>query len=666
MWDKMFKLNSFLITAIILIPLIAAGWDDADWNNGYNSGNAAGTAFGKKVDDPEKINTRFIQPLTSSGTLMQSFDGSVSFNGQLSAPSSDAFLEIMVAPAKTGDLTTVLLRQDTDFDGTPDYAYNVPVRISGICANGFISADAGSWNNLHYYTWETNPAGEVTIAEQTSILELTACYCINASCGSNLVWSSLGVVLRDIGAGVVSAIHKTNPDYAITDVDIADTTITYYGQDSQNMGAAGNVYAGGTTHPEVYTNTPEDITGAGEAEYNSQMNDADSYAYLVSSASDKTTSTINCVIWNDIQFTQDILHLTDNGTAHWPTDHFIDMRIIRNSNIIQFQWRGRNYGGGSSLCGPDGWQNTAVVDLFSSGLSFFSNINYYYHSHWSGWGCVSGNGTVTGINYTVASNGYCPAYGCQNPSADWNYSLDVTRDNPQLISNNTCGGIDDSCSLMEEKICSRGGNCVYTVKNFTPTGFTPYPFCESINTSIDSYTVCMDGSAATIVNSSNTSITLGSGNNVWWRIEKTYLCENFNTFNFDDAEERLNQINNTITDNGAALNYQDINTDTGEVTPYNIDLPPRTTPEACEKACKLRVPIQDTQAAESGHTAQYRISTNSYKEIVRRCWDDVCTVKAGETLIQDCTCLDYFVEAVSLMQAIDEAGSDMICSESAP
>ncbi|MCD6113141.1 MAG: hypothetical protein J7J86_07745, partial [Bacteroidales bacterium] len=80
----------------------------------------------------------------------------------------------------------------------------------------------------------------------------------------------------------------------------------------------------------------------------------------------------------------------------------------------------------------------------------------------------------------------------------------------------------------------------------------------------------------------------------------------------------------------------------------------------------LRVPVQDTQAAEPGHTAQYRISTNSYQEIVRRCWDDVCTVKADETLIQDCRCLDYFVEAVSLMQAIDEAGSDMICSESAP
>ena len=146
---------------------------------------------------------------------------------------------------------------------------------------------------------------------------------------------------------------------------------------------------------------------------------------------------------------------------------------------------------------------------------------------------------INSLDQESQLGGICGDDGCQQPLVNWTYSLSGIYDNPKLVYNNTCGGIDDSCSLMEEKICSRDGvNCVYTLKNFTPTGFTPYPFCESISTSIDSYNVCMDGSAATIVNSSNTSTTLSSGNNLWWRIERTYLCENLNNFNFDDAEKR--------------------------------------------------------------------------------------------------------------------------------
>ena len=663
----MIKFNSFLITAILLIPITTAGWDDTDWNNAYNNGKAAGTVFGKKVDEPEEINTRFIQPIISSGTPMQSLDGSVSFDAQLSAPSSDAFLEIMVVPSKTGDLTTVLVKQDTDFDGIPDYTYSVPVQISGICANGFISADAGSWNNRHYYTWITSSTGKVIITEQPSILNLSACYCINASCGSNLVWSNIGVVLRDIGTGIISAIQKTHPGYTITNVDIADTAITYYGQDSQKTGAAADVYAGGIIHPEIYANAPEKITGAGETEFNNQISHTDSYAYLVLNASDRTTNTVNCVIWNDIKFNQETFNISNSGSSTWGTDHLLHIQIKQENDKILYQWLNT----GSNInevcrhgCGPCDWTNIGIIDTKNILYANPNSYKYRLTANMQGHGCFNGSAYINYLGQSML-DGACPGDNCQKPTVNWSYSLDGIHDNPQLIFNNTCGTIDDSCSLMEEKICDRtGSQCVFTVKNFIPTGLSPFSFCSTISTSLEFYTVCMDGTSTTIKNSLGVSTVLGQGNNTWWRIERIYHCESSaNSYSFNNIGDRVAHIHNTLSDNITNLTYQDINTNTGEVTSYNIDLPPRTDPDPCEKACKLRIPIQDTQAAEPGHTAQYRISTDSFQEIVRRCWDNVCAVKTGETLIQDCTCLDYFLEAASIMQAIDEAGSDIICSE---
>ena len=474
--------------------------------------------------------------------------------------------------------------------------------------------------------------------------------------------------MRDIGTGIVNAIHPTNPNYTITDVDVADTTITYYGQDSQNMGAAGEVYAGGTTHPEVYINAPEDMNADGETEFSDQMSDSDSYAFLVSSASDETADSIDCIIWNDIQFNQNIFTISNNGIDTWGTDHYLYMHIVQQGNNILYQWLNTDKYGVICRrgCGPCYWDTTGLINLDTILYPDPASYSYTFSAQMSGLGCVDSNASVNALNRDILL-GVCAGHNCQTPLVNWNYSLRGTSDVPQLVSNDSCAAenIDDSCSLMEEKICGRGGmNCVYTVKDFNPTGLTPYPFCETVSTSIDFYTVCMDGSTvATIINSSNRLTVLGSANNLWWHIKRTYSCENEDTFNFDAAEEQLNQISTSFANTDPVLSYQSINIDTGEITSYSINLPPSADVEPCEKTCKIRVPVQNTQVAESGHTGQYLISTDDFNEIDRQCWNDVCIVNAGETLIQDCACINQFSEAASLMQALDEAGSDIICSE---
>ena len=343
------------------------------------------------------------------------------------------------------------------------------------------------------------------------------------------------------------------------------------------------------------------------------------------------------------------------------------MRIIQQNNEIFYQWL--NTGKHGTICrrgcGPCYWDTTGLFDLNAILYPDPTSYSYIFSAQMSGLGCEDSNATVNTLDTNIYL-GVCAGSNCQTPLVNWTYSLSGTSDEPQLISNNSCASEDlDDCSLMEEKICGRGGvNCVYTIKDFNPTGFTPYPFCETVSTSIDFYTVCMDGStSATIVNSSNVLTVLGSENNLWWHVKRTYSCENSDTFNLNAAEEQLDQISTSFANNDSVLSYQSIDIDTGEITSYSIGLPPGVDLEPCEKTCKIRVPIQNTQVAESGHTSQYQISTDAFNEIYRRCWNDVCTVNAGETLIQDCACIDQFAETASLMQALDEAGSDIICSE---
>jgi len=54
-----------------------------------------------------------------------------------------------------------------------------------------------------------------------SMMSLAGCYCISSCCGSNLVWNNIGIVLRDIGGGMVSAVHQQK-HFTITDVTVLE------------------------------------------------------------------------------------------------------------------------------------------------------------------------------------------------------------------------------------------------------------------------------------------------------------------------------------------------------------------------------------------------------------------------------------------------------------
>ena len=217
-----------------------------------------------EINQGNKINNRIQVPMTSDSGSLTTFQstyadpadpGPQNFNVQLTTTSSNAFVELVAQPGPTGDINSLMIRQDTDFNDTLDSSYTVPVIASGVCADGIISCSPGTWNNCRYYKWQVNIAGAVYLAQVADITHLAGCYCVNSSCGSNLVWNNMAYVLKDLGGGVVGTIQNSSPNVLVTKVSTDATSIKYYGQRSSDAGinqGGGQMYFSGTQNPQQY------------------------------------------------------------------------------------------------------------------------------------------------------------------------------------------------------------------------------------------------------------------------------------------------------------------------------------------------------------------------------------------------------------------------------
>ena len=83
----------------------------------------------------------------------------------------------------SGDVS-LNIEQDIDMDGSIDYT-NSYSTLSGVCANGFISCNAGTWNNCIPYRWEADSNFRLN-PSVVNMTDLSGCNCINNSCVSGV------------------------------------------------------------------------------------------------------------------------------------------------------------------------------------------------------------------------------------------------------------------------------------------------------------------------------------------------------------------------------------------------------------------------------------------------------------------------------------------------
>ena len=796
-----------------------------EYSQGNSAGSEAGNSILSEIGSGDQINQRMGVPLTSSGTPMKTFgpeDQKEEFGAQISAPSSDAFFALFVQPSGTGDLSTVEVRQDLDYDGNPDYVYALSFPVSGVCANGVISCTPGTWNNCHYFTWSTGNDGKVALNEETSIGSLAGCYCINSSCGSNLVWNNLAIVLKDMGGAAVTSVQNNDPHLTITSVRTSENAIYYYGQKTSDAGTASQGdrnYLSGSATPEDYYggNIPTDD------EVFRQAQDPDSYySQLVNSsaAQDSSVSIYTCTVKHNIIINHVTQEISNSGQQSVCMDHYLYGRIhesgsdnnivfyktvctgweeycddsgcdeycvsygydqvgaltlqgatvggkitgsitnitgsgntivcnggvltlqdatvsgsaagpitkvtgngneivfyktvcanweeqcdydpyycwdvctgyeyeqtgvltlqgatvsgsaattdsitkITGGHTIDFQWLGTSpegYPGWNCGSACQDWQSVASVNT-SAAFPPDSEITVITFSAGipDGGGCSAGSATLVmgGASQIIAT---CGAAGAQSPTLHWSYSIEAIHDNPGLTVQDNCNPAPN-CRFKEEKVCDENGeNCVQTRRNFGPTGLAPMPYCKTIDAIGHTYTACMDGGSATVFKDGDAGQVLGSGENIWWHVERTYQCETDNEYDFDNLKQRTQHISDTTQDDTTSMYYEDYNPDTGMVEGHTVELFDRGNFDTCEKGCKVRRIVQDTQATTSGTTADYRTSVSSYEDVYRVCVNGSCPVSDGETILVDCSCIDESSKAISLMQVMDDASHDMICS----
>ena len=160
---------------------------------------AAANAVLQQFGSADGIRQNASLPLTDANSQLSTVDGSKTAAVQISNPSSSAFLSVSIVALATGDLKPVQVSQDLNFDGVMEYSYQPPFPLSGICANGVIACDAGTWNHCQAYQWQADNSGRATLHNST-MDTLAGCYCINQSCGGGS--GNLQGMLKDLGGAV--------------------------------------------------------------------------------------------------------------------------------------------------------------------------------------------------------------------------------------------------------------------------------------------------------------------------------------------------------------------------------------------------------------------------------------------------------------------------------
>ena len=293
---------AFLGLALILVGGSAACAQD---QSPADAAAALGSAAAAQYGSTDAFNANIAQPATSGATPMQSLDGSASFAGQLSCSSSSQFLDVFVQPGPGGDLTLVRIDQDLGMTGKFNYSVTLPFPVSGVCANGIISCNPGTWANCSFYAWGIDSSGRASV-NATGQSALGGCYCINNNCGNGLVWSDLGIILQDLGGGIVGAIQGSGREYAITNVQIDGTLIAYYGQDAASCSTI--VQASGSNSPVQYYSPQSDAALMGAAS-NLVTNDSatpGSFYNMVSTSAAAQNSIANaqsCTIGHQVSVT---------------------------------------------------------------------------------------------------------------------------------------------------------------------------------------------------------------------------------------------------------------------------------------------------------------------------------------------------------------------------
>ncbi|SNS67929.1 hypothetical protein SAMN06295912_11247 [Sphingomonas laterariae] len=647
----MIRRGLLLMTALTVLPapLLAQSVEDR--------ARAAAEAARAKTSDSDALQENYLKP-GLAGETISTVDNSRSFNPNLACQTTGTLVELLAQPGSTGDISTLRISRDKDIDGTVDQTLMLPMPVSGICANGVIACQPGTWNQCRSYRWEVSGAGDLKLGEVEQT-DLAGCYCVNNSCGSNLVWGNMASVLKDLGGGVIGALTSADPRIGVAQAVIDGPVIRYTGAQStacapnpsvaqtvyranpsQIQGDAASVAAGNsvfqalrgspagmgkaeqmracTIRREVKLEavTVDDIIARTAGGYATYAYTPDTRSFLLGSPRDDSLSGGSCRI-HDFRMT---LNVGD-------PDRLVSARL---SQYLFDDWIQVRVDGALVLADPGGWTGTGLPPgRCERGRTWHGTPNLDLKPY------LTKGAHEIWVRVAVGGEG--------EVSARIDATLDLSC-NPAERVVDLCAGYasDANCQLYDESV-----DGVQIFRNGVGTGLTPL-------------------AQTRLFESGACSLNLSRP---WFERDRRYRC----TIDTGVLPQPDLSRGAYIIDHSTETMLADrvkASDGTYATSSRGFALPERGSVPACEPICKTRAPKRNTEAAVDGVVGGKQNAPTGWDTYYHACTADSagaasCPVGDGEELVSGCGCLDDFPEAVVMMQTVRLGGADMICTSEA-
>ena len=613
---------------------------------------AAAEAARAKSASSDAIQENYLTP-GLAGQPVSTVDNSKSFSPNIACQKTQTLMELLVQPVATGDLGAVKVSRDLDLDGTIDTVSNLPVAVSGICANGVISCNAGTWAQCHYYLWGADAARNLTLTE-VDMPTLAGCYCLNNSCGTNLAWSNMPSVLTDLGGAMIGALTSADPRIGVARAVIDGPTIRY-------VGAQATACASDPSLPQTgYRAAP--MTLAGDAAVAASSNSL--FQTLIASpvGTGKIQEMRSCTVARQVTVdgatVDDVITRVSGGYG-----------TVKAPGSVDFLLGSPTYhslvGGSCRLFDFRMTVNVAKPDRLTSAL-----LTYLMFDDWMQ---LRVDGNLVYSNPTWTSGGFPPGR-CERgqtwyawPGIDLKPYL--TAGDHEIWLRIAVGGegeasatihadVDESCVTSEQVVDACGAystnpRCtidseqvdgVQTFLNGLKTGLSPLPQTRILGSAACPVTLTRD----------------------FFHKDRTYRCEVDTGALPSPDTSRGAYIIDHSTETLLADRVKNADGSFSSST-RGFGLPDRGSVSACEPICKTRSARSSQGAAPAGIVAAQQNAPTGYDTFYHACdAANVCPLGPGEELISACGCLDDFPEAVVMMQTVRLAGADLVCTQAVP
>lgn len=616
---------------------------------------AAAGAAAPYMGSAEAIQSNLTGPLFSEQPMMN-FEGE-EFDVQLGCLATEHYLEMFIAPDGLGDITTFQISQDTTKDGTVDRLYTPP-HVSVVCANGFQSCSPGTTEECESYAWVASDDNALSVLP-TNRRQLGGCYCVNESCGAGIVVRNLTGILTDLGGGAASALAAKDPYYTISSTTVDGPMIRFSGNRAIECDGMPPLPMDLTE----FQSAPLTLRDSGVAFASSN----DVYELITESpvATEDTSEYVTC-----------------------NTDRHVALDESTIDDIIDYD----SGSGGISPCGTDCLRLTLgrVGDNYWSGKCAYREESVRFNvlmpdriisAHlkravWDDWMQVwLGDHLVWSGPKSWPDLG--PVPGKCELNTSWKRDLDVDFTSALAVAGPAefkirveVSGLGEGYAYAEVRVdttCQLGGDdivdgcrayeedpaCVLeheeidgvvTFDGYASTGLVPLPVTETIEGRICTFDVTRD----------------------WFHKERRYRCEGRDRWDFSEAFDRQAYIK----ENAERDTYQDrvLNPETGifEYHTGSFSLVEDIEVAPCTPVCKTRMAREANDVGRGAPRHEYLNENLVYDTYYHECRDDVCPMEGGEELLKACACINEFTEASAIMQAIRQAGRDVICTSGVP